>query len=150
MSTRGRKAELRVIEGGAFDEASPEGAPAHIPVEMQAEWQVIVDDLTARRILTEAMMGSVNAYVMAMFNARKAQSEIDKHGVLIPDAKGVLKKNPAIGFLGKSQSEILRLSAELGLTPASSSRSKMKPAAGGGEEDDAQQDMFNGKPILDF
>lgn len=145
MSTRGRKAELRVIEGGAA-EAAPETVPDHIPAEMHAEWQTIVDDLTQRRILTEAMMGSVNAYVMAMFNARKAQAEIDRHGVLIADAKGILKKNPAIGFLGKSQSEILRLSAELGLTPASSSRSKMKPA----KEDDAQVDLFNGKSLLDF
>ncbi len=145
MSTRGRKAELRVIEGGAAEDV-PETVPDHIPAEMHAEWHTIVDDLTQRRILTEAMMGSVNAYVMAMFNARIAQAEVDKHGVLIADAKGVLKKNPAIGFLGKSQSEILRLSAELGLTPASSSRSKMKSSSPQEEE----PDLFNGKPLLDF
>ncbi|MDP9571475.1 UNVERIFIED_ORG: P27 family predicted phage terminase small subunit [Agrobacterium larrymoorei] len=149
MSTRGRKAELRVIEGGGADDV-PETVPAHIPTEMHGEWQTIVDELTARRIITEAMMGSVNAYVMAMFNARKAQVQIDTHGVLIADAKGVLKKNPAIGFLGKSQSEILRLSAELGLTPASSSRAKMKRSTNNDGDDDAQQDMFNGKPLLDF
>lgn len=150
MSTRGRKAELRVIEGGAMDEA-PEMSPDHIPEEMRAEWQTIVDELKGRRVLSDAMMGSINAYVMAMFNARKAQAEVDKHGVLIPDAKGVLKKNPAIGFLGKSQSEILRLSAELGLTPASSSRSKMKSGGGGGGDgggDNGQTDMFN--DLMDF
>lgn len=125
----------------------PDNVPDHIPPEMRAEWQTVVDDLTSRRVLTEAMMGSVNAYVMAMFNARKSQVQIDSHGILIPDAKGVLKKNPAIGFLGKSQSEILRLSAELGLTPASSSRSKMKS---GGADKEEEPDLFNGKSLLDF
>lgn len=147
MSTRGRKAELRVIEGGAVDQL-PESVPAHIPDEMHSEWRTIVDDLKQRRVLTEAMMGGVNAYVMAMFNARIAQAQIDKHGVLIADAKGVLKKNPAIGFLGKSQSEILRLSAELGLTPASASRPKMK--AGDDKGDNPQADMFHEKSLLDF
>lgn len=147
MSTRGRKAELRLIEGGFVMEQSSDAPPSHIPPEMQGEWQVIVANLTERKILSEAMMGSLNAYVMAMFNARKAQKEIDTHGVLIPDAKGVLKKNPAIGFLGKSQSEILRLSAELGLTPASSSRPKMKSNDADREE---APDLFNGKPLLDF
>lgn len=147
MSTRGRKAELRVIEGGAV-EAVPETVPAHIPADMHSEWHIIVEDMKQRRVLTEAMMGSVNAYVMAMYNARKAQAEIDKHGILIPDAKGVQKKNPAIGFLGKSQSEILRLSAELGLTPASSSRPKMK--AGEDSGNNAQADMFHEKSLLDF
>ncbi len=146
MSTRGRKAELRVIEGGTTEKL-PATIPDHIPPEMHGEWTSIVDELTSRRVLTEAMMGGVHAYVMAMFNARKAQTEIDLHGVLIKDAKGVLKKNPAIGFLGKSQSEILRLSAELGLTPASSSRSKMK---GGGADKEEEPDLFNGKSLLDF
>lgn len=147
MSTRGRKAELRVIEGGAVD-AVQEIVPSHIPADMQSEWHVIVEDLKQRRVLTEAMMGGVNAYVMAMYNARIAQAEIDKHGVLITDAKGVPKKNPAIGFLGKSQSEILRLSAELGLTPASASRPKMK--AGDDKGDNAQSDMFDEQSLLDF
>ncbi|MCM2440706.1 phage terminase small subunit P27 family [Agrobacterium vitis] len=145
MSTRGRKADLRVIEGGGMEQV-PDGVPSHIPDEMRSEWLAVANDLKQRRMLTEAMFGSVDAYVMAMFNVRKAQEAIDKHGLLIDSGKGILKQNPAVSLLGKAQSAILRLSAELGLTPASRSRSKMK---GGGDGDvPGQKDMFD--DVMDF
>jgi P27 family predicted phage terminase small subunit len=72
---------------------------------------------------------------VAMFNARKAQEALDLHGVLIDGGKGILKQNPAATLLGKSNSTIQRLAAELGLTPASRSRPRMK----GEDDDDSQQ-----------
>lgn len=132
MSTRGRKADLKVIEGGLTEKPA---VPAHIPQEMHGEWLAVVAELTDRKVITDAMLGSVDAYVMAMFNARRAQEALDLHGVLIDGGKGILKQNPAATLLGKSNATIQRLAAELGLTPASRSRPRMR----GGDDDASEQ-----------
>lgn len=132
MSTRGRKAELKVIEGGGVKDV-PSEVPAHIPAAMHAEWLAIVADLKGRRMLTEAMHGTVDSYVFAVWNMRKAQEKLDEFGPLIEGGKGILKQNPAATMLGKAQGTVTRLAAELGLTPASRSRPKM---VGEGDADD--------------
>jgi P27 family predicted phage terminase small subunit len=139
MSTRGRKAELREIEGGL---ANLPPIPSHIHRDMHPEWIAVVKDLKDRKAITDAMLGSVDAYVMALRNMRIAQEAIDEHGPLIDGGKGILKQNPAVSLLGKSQSTVMRLAAELGLTPAARSRPKM----GGGGDDkpgNPQSDMFD-------
>lgn len=138
MSTRGRKAELQVIEGGL--EEVPGEVPAHIPSAMHTEWLAVVEDLRNRKMLTDAVLGTVDAYVLAISNARKAQEAIDTHGLLIDAGKGILKQNPAVSLLGKSQSTIMRLAAELGLTPASRSRKNMQ---GDAPEEGERYDLFN-------
>lgn len=138
MSTRGRKAELQVIEGGLSD--IPDALPAHIPEAMRPEWLAVVADLRDRKMLNDAVLGTVDAYVLAMWNARTAQEAIETYGALINAGKGILKQNPAVSLLGKSQSTIMRLAAELGLTPAARSRKKMQ---GGADEDEGQNDLFN-------
>ncbi len=138
MSTRGRKAELQVIEGGLED--IPDTLPDHIPSAMRTEWMAVVEDLRDRKMLTDAVLGTVDAYVLAMWNARKAQEAIDTHGPLINAGKGILKQNPAVSLLGKSQSTIMRLAAELGLTPAARSRKKMQ---GDTPDEGGAYDLFN-------
>jgi P27 family predicted phage terminase small subunit len=138
MSTRGRKADLKVIEGGLKERPA---VPAHIPLPMHDEWLAVVAELTGRKVITDAMFGTIDAYVMAMFNARKAQDALDMHGVLIDGGKGILKQNPAATLLGKSNSTIQRLAAELGLTPASRSRPRMKGDAG--EPGNGLGDLFD-------
>jgi P27 family predicted phage terminase small subunit len=143
MSTRGRKADLKVIEGGRTD--TPD-IPSHIPRDMHEEWSAIVEDLRRRKMLTDATLGTVESYVYALRNMRSAQKALDHHGPLIDGGKGILKQNPAGTLLGKAQSTVSRLAAELGLTPASRSRPKM---VGDDEDDKKQMDIFGG-PLLDF
>lgn len=117
---KGRKAELKVIEGGL--DHVPD-VPAHIPPALAAEWRAIVEELTDRKVLTDTMRGAVDTYVLALHNARSAQKAINEHGLLVASGKdGVVKQNPAVSMLGKANETILRLSAELGLTPASRSK----------------------------
>lgn len=130
MSTRGRKPELKVIEGG-LDHAPP--APPHFDADMAEQWRDIVQDLRDRKLLTMTMLGSVEMYVMALANVRKAQKSIDEHGVLVAGAEGALKPNPASGLLWRSQAIVARLAAELGLTPAARAKTAQKPPE---EEDD--------------
>lgn len=121
---RGRKPELRVVEGaGDWGDVSP---PAHIPEQMRDEWRTVAIDLRERKLLTDAMTGSLDAYILALWNMRRAQEQIDLHGLLVDAGKGILKQNPAVSLLGKAQQVVLRLSMELGLTPASRSRSSLQ------------------------
>ncbi|MDX3975794.1 phage terminase small subunit P27 family [Shinella sp.] len=113
----------------------PSEVPAHIPAPMHGEWRAIVEDLKSRQMLTESMYGTVDSYVLALWNMRRAQEALDLHGPLIDGGKGILKQNPAATMLGKAQGTVTRLAAELGLTPASRSRPKMK---GEGGDDDWQ------------
>lgn len=130
MSTRGRKPDLKVIEGG-LDETPP--APAHFDAGMAAEWHAVVTDLTDRKLLTSTMLGSVEMYIMALENVRKAQKAIDQHGVLVAGAEGALKPNPASGLLWRSQAIVARLAAELGLTPAARAKTVQQPPEEGND-----------------
>lgn len=134
---RGRKPELRVIEGSCSHPEQLFAPPAHIPEPMQDEWLKVATDLRERKLLTDAMGGSLDAYIMALWNMRQAQEQIDKHGLLIDAGKSILKQNPAVSLLGKAQQVVLRLSVELGLTPAARSRATFQPPK---EKDD---DIFS-------
>jgi P27 family predicted phage terminase small subunit len=137
MSTRGRKADLQVIEGGL--NARP-GIPASIPVEMHGEWQAVLDDMAERKILTDAMLPTIESYILAVYNMRQAQKAIEQYGVLVTGRDGVPKQNPAVSLIGKCNTTIQRLSAELGLTPASRSRKSMKEEK---EKDDGNLSLFD-------
>ena len=117
---RGRKAELKVIDGGLLDETPP--PPPHFDDEMAARWAEIVCDLRERKLLTVTMLGSVEVYVMALRNVRQAQKSLDEHGVLVANSDGILRPNPVSGLLWRSQTIMARLAAELGLTPAARSK----------------------------
>lgn len=138
MSTRGRKAEFQVIEGGK--PAAGFDVPASLPADMHDEWHAIIADMSDRKILTPAMLPQIESYVLAIANMRAAQKAIDQYGVLIPGRDGIPKQNPAVSLLGKAQIAIQRLSAELGLTPASRSRKQMT-----GREPSGQIDIFAGQ-----
>ncbi len=132
-TTRGPKAAPHALED-AFTEAPP--MPDSLPDAMTGEWDTVVSDLTEREILNEAMLGTVETYIRAKWNERQAQKAIDEHGAVVRASDGSLKQNPASSLLGKSQAVIVRLSAELGLTPASRARSGMK------QDKDEDSDQF--------
>ncbi|MGV3553092.1 phage terminase small subunit P27 family [Rhizobium sp.] len=130
MSTRGRKAELKVIEGGLQDRPD---MPASVPAEMRVEWEAVIADMIERKILTDAMLPTIESYILAVYNMRQAQKAIEQYGVLVTGRDGIPKQNPAVSLIGKATTTIQRLSAELGLTPAS--RSKGKGGKGEGDGD---------------
>jgi len=129
MSTRGRKAELKTIEGGLAGVPSP---PGEIPEDMVAEWQTIAADLVQRELLTASMRGLLSTYVIALWTVRECHKAMVKHGPTVKTAHGMDKPNPAHGMMAKAMETVSRLSAELGLTPAARAkqgfqRSEQKP-----------------------
>lgn len=130
MSTRGRKAELKAIDGGLKGVPQP---PKSVPESMIAEWNAIGADMAERQILTTPALGLLESYLIARWSAQEAQKAIAEHGVLTETAHKMLKPNPANGLLSKSLEAVARLGAELGISPASRSKGQFKPK--GGQDD---------------
>jgi P27 family predicted phage terminase small subunit len=128
---KGRKAELKAIDGG-LKGAPP--APSHVHPDMIGEWNVIAADMAQRSILTSSMTGLLSTYLTAMWTVRKCQEAIETHGLLVETAHKMMKPNPASGMLSKALESVGRLSAELGLTPAARAKQGFRPE--GGQTDD--------------
>lgn len=131
MSTRGRKADLKAIEGGLSGVPKP---PVSLPVDMVGEWTAIATDMVQRKILTAPTIGVLETYLVARWMVQECQKSLQEHGPLVKTAHGMLKPNPAAGMLSKAMETVARLSAELGLTPAARSKQgfapKDKPSGG--------------------
>jgi len=137
---RGVKPHIKV-ERNALKDMPP---PAFLSDDAKAEWSRIVPILAERRILTEADLGGVENYCMAMGLAREMEREIQKIGAiqkiyqLDKDGNSRLvrvAKNPAVSIQSDAMTRARLLAAELGCTPVSRSR----PTIDG---DDDGDDLF--------
>lgn len=127
MSTRGRKADLKAIDGGL------KGVPKireTVPAAMADEWNAIAADMLERKILTTPALGLLESYLIARWSVQEAQKAIAEHGVLTKTAHQMLKPNPACGLLSKSLEAVARLGAELGISPAARSKGQFQPKGG--------------------
>lgn len=123
---RGRKAELRGIDGGL---KGVPAVPSTIPDDFTVEWTAIASEMVKRKILTTPALGLVETYIIARWTVREAQKSLAEHGVLTKSAHGMFKPNPAAGILSKSLEAVARLSAELGITPAARAKSNFQQGA---------------------
>lgn len=96
------------------------------------EWRRVMPILTERRILTDADLGSLENYCVAIGTVREMEAHIQTHGHVIEDLTGAMKRNPAVGIQSDAMTRSRLLAAELGLTPVSRSR----PAIRDDEDDD--------------
>lgn len=124
MSTRGRKADLKAIDGGLSGVPKP---PATIPPDMVEEWTVIATDMVARKILTPPALGVLETYILARWTVRECHRALVEHTSLVKSAHGMLKPNPAAGIQTKAMEIVARLSAELGLSPSARSKKSFAP-----------------------
>lgn len=120
---RGRKPELKAIAGAL---SGVPHAPAHFSAEARAEWDAVASDLHERGLLGKAMLGLVETYVVAVVTVRDCSRLLAKEGLTIRTKDGAVKKHPAAALMTQSQIQVLRLGAELGLTPAGRSRKKIR------------------------
>jgi phage terminase small subunit len=110
--TRGRKPEL-VTDRNALDAITP--PPGWLSKHAKAEWRRVMPDLTARRILTAADLGSVESYCIASSRIRELEALL-RVGI---DPKLFRMQDQAM-------KTARQLAAELGLTPVSRSRPSIR------------------------
>jgi P27 family predicted phage terminase small subunit len=126
---RGRKPD-GIVSGTAtlFEVPRP---PAWLAKDAKAEWRRVAPILTERKTLTEADLGCLEAYCIAIGLMRTAQREIDAHGSLTMGSR----KHPAVAIQSDAMTQARQLAAELGLTPVSRSRPAIR-------DDDAEDLSF--------
>jgi P27 family predicted phage terminase small subunit len=130
---RGRKPELQTDQAAVITIPNP---PAWLSKEAKAEWRRIMPLLIERRILTEADMGSVENYCLAIGQIRAAERTIRQEGMTVQGASG-LRAHPALKIQSQALTHSRQLAAELGLTPVSRSR----PAIREDNEDQSSSDL---------
>ena len=129
---RGTKPHL-ITDPGAIADVP---APDWLAEEAAKEWRRVMPILTERRILTDADLGSLENYCVAIGTVREMEEHLQTHGRVIVDLEGKMKRNPAVGIQSDAMTRARLLAAELGLTPVSRSRPAIR-------EDDREDDDDN-------
>lgn len=107
-------------------------APGWFSAPARAEWDRVMPILTERRILTDADLGGLENYCIAIGTVREMEAHLQTNGHILTDIEGKMKRNPAVGIQSDAMTRARLLAAELGLTPVSRSR----PAIRDEEDDD--------------
>lgn len=102
--------------------------PDWFSADAAAEWSRVMPILTERRILTDADLGSLENYCIAIGTVREMERHLQEHGHVI-DVDGAMKRNPAVGIQSDAMTRARLLAAEMGLTPVSRSRPAMREDA---------------------
>lgn len=130
---RGTKPHLQT-DPDAVNDLAP---PTWMSEQAAEEWDRVMPILSERRILTDADLGSLENYCIAIGQVREMEDHIQRNGHIIEDLEGRLKRNPAVGIQADAMTRSRLLAAELGLTPVSRSR----PAIRDEEDEDDLTDV---------
>lgn len=126
---RGRKPELKVVDGG-LSKAPP--APVWLSAEAKSEWRKLLPGLVARRTLTREDLPVFVNYCVALGDIQRARAAISRDGDVIQTPQGP-RRHWAFQTQYQAMTEARRLAAELGLSPASRSKAAARDP---GETDD--------------
>jgi P27 family predicted phage terminase small subunit len=119
---RGRKPELAADRNAIQTIANP---PGWLSKHAKAEWRRVMPDLTKRRILTDADLGSLESYCIASGQVREMETLLQAEGHVVTTDKGP-RKHPAVAIQSDAMTRARLLAAELGLTPVSRSRPSIR------------------------
>src|SRR4051812_15714937 len=119
---RGRKPEMQTDTNAVSDIPR---APTWLAKEARAEWTRVMPLLVQRRILSEADMGSVENYCLAIGQVRAMEKVIKAGGYVVETARGP-RAHPAVRIQSDAMTRARLLAAELGLTPVSRSRPSIR------------------------
>ena len=111
-------------------------APRWMNEDAAREWRRVMPELVERRILTNADMGSVENFCVAMAMVRAMQRQMDVEGITIMTPKG-LAAHPAVRIQSDAMTRARLLSDILGLNPVARSRPTMRDNS----EDDADSPL---------
>lgn len=126
---RGAKPALRLVSpedrplSPPSKDVSPVKPPAWLPANAKAEWKRVYPILTERRILTDADMGSLENYCLAIGQVRDCQRALTRaRKMFVQSERSAPRPHPAFRLMHEAMRQARQLAAELGLTPVSRSR----------------------------
>ena len=144
--TRGRKpkpTEQKKLEGNPGkrglnnQEPKPETkvppCPSHLKAEARKEWDRVTKKLLALNIISEIDRASLVAYCTAWSMYVKACGKLEKQSEVMISENGGMYQNPWVAIRNKAMEQILKFSAEYGMTPSSRARLKVEAPTEGDE-----------------
>jgi P27 family predicted phage terminase small subunit len=144
VAKRGRKPKatnLKLVGGAQADRImvppTPRGGKAEPPPHLEgvalAEWERIVAEVEATRVMTPADATALAIYAVCFARWLDALREIQSSGLVVVSDTGVAKANPAVAIASKCEARMQSVLSSFGLDP--SSRSRVSPI-----EDPAEAD----------
>lgn len=134
---------LRGIPASNHDEPMPEVAipdcPDHLDDAARAEWDRLVPELASLGMLTRIDRAALAAYCQAWSRWEHAERQVQEMGLIVKSPNGYPCQNPYLSIANKAVSQVKTFAAELGLTPSSRSKVKVKPRPTSGEPRKDQQ-----------
>lgn len=122
-------------------DVSPAKPPQWMPAAAKAEWRRVMPILTERRILTDADLGSLENYCLAIGQVRDCQRAITRaRKMFVQSDRSAPRPHPAFRLMHEAMKLSRQLAAELGLTPVSRSR----PAIAEADDDDDFAGLVDG------
>ena len=115
LDMRGRKPNLKVIEGGTAPGRCPV-APSWLTPQAKAEWKRSAPQLHARKLLTPDTLATLESYCIAIGLVRECEDIMSSEGRMVKGKNGA-KPHPPFKMQGAAMREARLLAAELGLTP---------------------------------
>lgn len=132
---RGRRpspTRMKVLTGNPgkrplnVDEPQPDPAVPECPPELspvaRREWDRLVGELTALRLLTNLDRAALAAYCGAYALWAEATEAIHKYGAMIKSPNGYPVQSPYLAIANRQAEIMMRIASEFGFTPASRSR----------------------------
>lgn len=113
-------------------ELNPAPAVPDCPVALgpvaREEWDRLVRELTALRLLTNLDRAALAAYCGAYALWAEAMEAIQKYGTMIKSPSGYPVQSPYIAVANRQAEIMMRIASEFGFTPASRSRVSTAPS----------------------
>lgn len=108
------------------DEPRPDPNIPECPLELgpvaRAEWDRLVGELAALRLLTNLDRAALAAYCGAYALWAESTTQIEKYGVMIKSPTGFPIQSPYLAIANRQAEIMMRIASEFGFTPASRSR----------------------------
>lgn len=112
--------------------------PSWLSREAKAEWRRVIKWLVSSRVVAEVNRAALTAYCICWGRMHKAEAQIKKKGEVYVSAKtGVEYQSPWVAIANNARSELVKLAAEFGMTPASAGRVSPTGASAEVEDDPA-------------
>lgn len=113
--------------------------PKHLTGEARKEWNRVSRLLEKVGVLTHADRGVLAAYCQAWAKWVDAETTLAGEELVLKSDKGNMYQSPWVGVARQAMNDMVKLGAELGLTPASRVRLKVEPPE---EEEDIAAQLF--------